>query len=606
MHPGAAAAAVLLAASGAVAGTQMTTITTTYQYNADGAPTAVTTQVDAQPATTTYLTWDNFVPNAAQPSTGTVSAADGNLLGIGASPGTTGLETQFAYDVRDRLISCMPSEQSAVSYSYHPASLMASSTLASGDVLQFYYDSSPNPGMVNTFQSSTGMASSFLGPVRYLSDGTEQVLLQPRKDTAGLYDAAAETLSPYAYDPYGAPLSAAATASTGLSADGTSYDLAGNPFQYAVEYQDPSCNAYYLRARWYLPSQRTFLSRDPADALHRYGYTGGNPIVRTDPSGLKYTGMDFSRDVDKAVHKLEPGIWAYIEPILPVWGQVMGGIEVVGLLPSFWHHPTAGKIINFGFLATSIVAEVGGESEGFDRLAPFLLHADRAFATRLGIEVSLGASQTAAQTFRHGRVDVPALIQGIDTTTFGIFYSRIVGGLGYRPYNMNVDDVDMVASIFHADDANRGQALVFAVREPLEGNLDYTTPIMQSKTVGAFHESLLVVSRDTAMSSEVNAYEFVRGSAIEGMAVGGRRFDWSERPLNESGISTTASYRYVGQVADSRASAVMGKSPLGIPSYTNARAYALRFNRPMDTPYDVLSSNCHDHVAGMIQLLQQP
>jgi RHS repeat-associated protein len=597
---------LLFAATSAGAGTQMITTTTTYQYNADGAPTAVTTQVDGQPATTTYLTWDNFTPNAAQPGTGTVSAADGNLLGIGPSPGSSGLTTQFAYDVRDRLTGCSPAGQSAVTYTYYPASLMASSTLASGDALLFYYDSSPNPAIVNKLQPSTGMASSFLGPVRYLSDGTEQVLLQPRKDTAGVYDADAETLSSYAYDPYGAPLSASATAPTGLSEDGTSYDLAANPFQYAVEYQDPSCNAYYLRARWYLPAQRTFLSRDRVDGLHRYSYTGGNPIVRTDPSGLKYTGMDFSRDVDKVVHTLAPGIWAYVEPILPVWGQVMGGIEVVGLLPSFWHHPTAAKIINFGFLATSIVAEVGGESEGFDRLEPFLLHPDRAFATRLGIEVSLGASQTAAQTFRHGRVDVPALIQGIETTTFGIFYSRIVGGLGYRPYNMTVDDVDMVASIFHADDANRGQALVFAVREPLDGNLNYTTPIMQSKTVGAFHESLLVVSRDTAMSTEVNAYEFVRDSTIEAMAVGSRKFDWSARPLDESGISTTGSYRYVGQVADSRASAVMGKSPLGIPSYTNARVYALRFNRAMDTPYDVLSSNCHDHVAGMIQLLQQP
>jgi len=39
--------------------TQVTT--TTFQYTADGAPTAVATQVEGQPATTVYLTWDNFV-----------------------------------------------------------------------------------------------------------------------------------------------------------------------------------------------------------------------------------------------------------------------------------------------------------------------------------------------------------------------------------------------------------------------------------------------------------------------------------------------------------------------------------------------------------------
>jgi len=47
------------------------TTTTTYLYNADGAPTAVTTQVDGQAATTVYLTWDNFVPGTASPATGT-------------------------------------------------------------------------------------------------------------------------------------------------------------------------------------------------------------------------------------------------------------------------------------------------------------------------------------------------------------------------------------------------------------------------------------------------------------------------------------------------------------------------------------------------------
>ena len=49
----------------------------------------------------------------------------------------------------------------------------------------------PTPLMTNTRQPSTGLVSSVLGPVRYLSDGDEQVLLQPRKDTASVYDAAA-------------------------------------------------------------------------------------------------------------------------------------------------------------------------------------------------------------------------------------------------------------------------------------------------------------------------------------------------------------------------------------------------------------------------------
>src|SRR5262245_28388092 len=47
---------ILIAAPAAAGTTSVQTTTTTYQYNADGAPTAVTTQVDDGPASTVYLT----------------------------------------------------------------------------------------------------------------------------------------------------------------------------------------------------------------------------------------------------------------------------------------------------------------------------------------------------------------------------------------------------------------------------------------------------------------------------------------------------------------------------------------------------------------------
>src|SRR5215470_2795566 len=73
--------AVVCNAKHALATTQTTV--TTYAYNADGAPSAVTTQVDGQIATTVYLTWDDFVPGTADPTTGSVRAGNGNLLGAG-------------------------------------------------------------------------------------------------------------------------------------------------------------------------------------------------------------------------------------------------------------------------------------------------------------------------------------------------------------------------------------------------------------------------------------------------------------------------------------------------------------------------------------------
>jgi hypothetical protein len=46
----------------------------------------------------------------------------------------------------------------------------------------------------------------------------------------------------------------------------------------------------YMRARFYMPSVGRFINQDPiglAGGMNMYGYVGGNPINRTDPSGLK-------------------------------------------------------------------------------------------------------------------------------------------------------------------------------------------------------------------------------------------------------------------------------------------------------------------------------
>ena len=559
------------------------TTTTTYQYNADGAPTAVTTQVDAQPATTTYLTWDNFTPDSAAPTTGTVSAADGNLVGVGPRPGSA-YRTQFAYDVRDRLTNCDPLDRQAASYAYDPTSLMTSSTLASGDALQFYYDRGPTPKMINTAQASTGSMASFLGPVRYLSDGGEQALLNPRKDVAGLYDASAQTLTPYAYDPYGAP-NATARQPVGTSA---TYDLTENPFRYAGEYQDPTCNTYYLRARWYLPEHQTFLSRDVGDPLHRYSYTAGNPIGRTDPSGLKFTAGGFSHDVDRAIGKLAPGIWAYIEPVLPVWGQVMGGIEMVGLASSFWHRPTIEKASEFGFLYASVAAEALAETRTFDS---FFATPRRAFGARLVNDVALGAGQTAEQSVRHGRIDVPALIQGIDTTAFGMFYGRAVAGIGYRPFNLTAGDAE-THSLSQLQTSN--DLLVFRARSTIFSWTDRTvgSPLLEDMRLGVYHEALIAYGRDSIIRTELTVDE------------DGYARIWSREVAQ---LPDDEQYAYVGRVANTpQNQQALRESPLGIPLQArrgSAVSIDSQGNELNRQEYTMFGRNCQMHAAGVRRLL---
>jgi RHS repeat-associated protein len=49
---------------------------------------------------------------------------------------------------------------------------------------------------------------------------------------------------------------------------------------------DAETGLYYLRARYYSPTQRRFLAEDPvASGLSPYAYVGGSPLEATDPSG---------------------------------------------------------------------------------------------------------------------------------------------------------------------------------------------------------------------------------------------------------------------------------------------------------------------------------
>ncbi len=66
-----------------------------------------------------------------------------------------------------------------------------------------------------------------------------------------------------------------------------------NSYLFAGESADPITSLYYLRARWMDPETGRFASADPFPgvptdprSLHRYTYTGNDPVNRTDPTGM--------------------------------------------------------------------------------------------------------------------------------------------------------------------------------------------------------------------------------------------------------------------------------------------------------------------------------
>lgn len=107
-----------------------------------------------------------------------------------------------------------------------------------------------------------------------LGDGLGSTRIEMVVDFAG--SAVIQTTT--TYEPYGKLL-----AQTGLS--GTTYGFTGEQY-------DALTSLVYLRARYYNPSLKLFMSRDPFPGWmtvpatqHPYGYVGNNPVNRTDPSG---------------------------------------------------------------------------------------------------------------------------------------------------------------------------------------------------------------------------------------------------------------------------------------------------------------------------------
>jgi RHS repeat-associated protein len=85
---------------------------------------------------------------------------------------------------------------------------------------------------------------------------------------------------------------AGATDASGRVAESAAQSSIGLRFLYTGRPWSPVGEVYHYRARWYAPECGRFISRDPigyAAGPTQYGYVGGNPVMRVDPTGLKVT-----------------------------------------------------------------------------------------------------------------------------------------------------------------------------------------------------------------------------------------------------------------------------------------------------------------------------
>ncbi len=555
------------------------TTVTRYQYNADGAMTAVTTQVDDGDATTTYLTWDDFVPDEDDPTTGTIYAGNGNLLAIGPKPGTG--SSLFAFDNRDRLTSFSGADKSSA-YGYHADGLMASSTAADDSGFGFYYAGSD---MSNLHQTDTGQWSARLGAVRYLDDGSEEVLLTPRKDVAATYDPSSNTVKSYDYDSFGAEEGAALS---------SGYELKDNPHRYAGEYRDPLWGGYYLQARWYDPDLGTFLSRDPAAGFHPYSYSDGNPVMNVDPTGMS---AQTSGHVTGETSVGSIVFNVFVAPLISIFTK------------EYWSDVAHNRDQAARFLELGIVAEVAFfalNSYALSAVWRGLSTATR-FTAQSTVDVGLNVGQAAVSATHGGQLSVNEFGQNLEGLPMGMFYARGLVGFGRRSHNLR--GADVARRVAARDDT----VLIFRSR-----NGGWSSPVLEQANFGAYHDNLLAVSK---FYSTKNQIKFVRDKTT-GAKTGHTHSNIQSLYVNanweEMGRPSTG-YQYVGQVKVGTSinkhyvfhkyfnDLNPGNHYIGKTRMVNGKK-TVYLSRPPGVeevePFSILNNNCHMHVTAAISELR--
>lgn len=207
----------------------------------------------------------------------------GRMTGIGSE--------SFAFDGRDLLTSYSWPAVPKADYVYNGSGHRVQSTVA-GNTTRYVVD--PNTDLAQAL-AETDAQGQLLRSYVYGYGLLAQISaaevpryyhFDPQGNTLALSDATGAVTDRYAYSPYGE-----------TSASGTSI----NPFRFVGQYgvMDDLNGLHYMRARYYRADLGRFMGLDRVEeglgtpqALNRYAYGQGNPIVGLDPSGLYPQSLD--------------------------------------------------------------------------------------------------------------------------------------------------------------------------------------------------------------------------------------------------------------------------------------------------------------------------
>jgi RHS repeat-associated protein len=210
----------------------------------------------------------------------TTSTYDNNGNNLTRGDGSS--QTTNTWDIEHRLIQSI-TDASSTQYQYEPNGVRVSSKTAGVETRYLVDSNRPHAQVMMEYDVNGNSIVDYTYGISLISQQRSSVTAFYHADGLGstrfLTDSLGTVTDAYVYDAYG----------NTLSSSGTTV----NNYLYTGEQFDKNLGEYYLRARYYNPSQGRFTGRDPFEgmleeplSLNKYGYVHGNPINNTDPTGM--------------------------------------------------------------------------------------------------------------------------------------------------------------------------------------------------------------------------------------------------------------------------------------------------------------------------------
>ncbi len=217
-------------------------------------------------------------------------------------------------------------------------------------------------------------------------------------------------------------------------------------------------------------------------------------------------------------------------------------------------------------------------------------------------DIGLNVGQAAVSATHGGQFSANEFGQNLEGLPAGLFYARGVAGFGRRTHTLRGMDVARRALSGDAHDV-----LIFRARVPLSQKygVAWSSPVLESRRLGLYHEKLVAVSKQHWASRELaqlenskgnyNGHFFSEYSTVQEMA----RTTALEAEGRFFSAAGETKYEYVGRIktlfVESQEGFFHGFLDRDLKIRTRATAAPLVRQSQSFPSYRLLTNNCHHH-----------